>query len=90
MTPPPTYAGAKLVRLLDAAGYAERIEPTIARKTKRDYEQAVGLIAEVGALLPRIGRDDKLPKLIGEIRATHTRKRNLIALLDRMRLEPAA
>ena len=70
--------------------YGERIEPTIARKTRRDYEQAVGLIAEVGALLRRLGREDELPKLVGEIRATHARKRNLIALLDRMRLEPAA
>lgn len=75
----------------DALGiYRERIEPTIARKTKRDYEEAIGLIEEVGALLRRLGREDELPRLVGEIRAAHARKRNLMALLDRARFEPAA
>jgi uncharacterized Zn finger protein len=69
--------------------YRERIEPTIARKTKRDYADAVGLIEEVGGLLRRLGRERELPALVGEIRAAHARKRNLIALLDRIRLDAA-
>jgi uncharacterized Zn finger protein len=70
--------------------YRERIEPTIAGKTKRHYEEAVRLIEEVGALMGRLGREEELPRLVAEIRAAHARKRNLIALLDRMRLEPSA
>lgn len=70
--------------------YRERIEPTIARKTRRDYEDAVGLIEEVGDLLRRLGRGDELPALVAEIRAAHARKRNLVALLDRIRLGAAA
>lgn len=70
--------------------YRERIEPTIARKTKPDYEEAVGFIEEVGALLRRLGREDELPPLVAEIRAAHARKRNLIALLDRIRLDAAS
>ena len=67
--------------------YHDRIEPTIARKTKADYEDAVGLIEEVGGLLWRLGREHELSALVGEIRATHARKRNLVALLDRIRLD---
>jgi uncharacterized Zn finger protein len=69
--------------------YRERIEPTIARKTKRDYADAVGLIEEVGELLQRLGRECELPALVGQIRAAHARKRNLVALLDRIRLDAA-
>jgi uncharacterized Zn finger protein len=69
--------------------YRERIEPTIARKTKRDYADAVGLIEEVGGLLRRLGRERELPALVDEIRAAHARKRNLVALLDRIRLDTA-
>jgi uncharacterized Zn finger protein len=69
--------------------YRERIEPTIARKTKRDYADAVGLIEEVGGLLRRLGRERELAALVGEIRAAHARKRNLVALLDRIRLDAA-
>jgi uncharacterized Zn finger protein len=69
--------------------YRERIEPTIARKTKRDYADAVGLIEEVGGLLQRLGRERELPALVDEVRAAHARKRNLVALLDRIRLDAA-
>jgi uncharacterized Zn finger protein len=69
--------------------YRERIEPTIARKTKRDYAEAVGLIEEVGGLLRRLGRGDELPALVGEIRTAHARKRNPVALLARIQLDPA-
>ncbi len=75
----------------DALGvYRARIEPAIARRSKADYEEAVGFIEEVGALLRRLGREDELPALVAEIRAAHARKRNLIALLDRLELEGAA
>ena len=70
--------------------YRERIEPTIARKTRRDYEEAVALIERVGELLRRVGRDEELPALVAEIRATRARKRNLIALLDGPRLKAAS
>jgi uncharacterized Zn finger protein len=69
--------------------YRERIEPTIARKTKRDYEDALGLIEQVGELLRRLGREHELSALVAEIRAAHARKRNLIALLDCSGLDAA-
>jgi uncharacterized Zn finger protein len=64
--------------------YRARIEPTIARKTKADYEEAVGLIAEVSRLLRRLDRGEEVPELVAEIRTSHARKRNLIALLDEL------
>ena len=70
--------------------YRERIESTIARKTNRDYEEAVALIERVGELLRRVGRGEELPALVAEIQATHARKRNLISLLDGLRPEAAA
>lgn len=69
--------------------YRERIEPTIAGRTKRHYEEAVALIEEVGALMRQLGRGEELPTLVAEVRAAHARKRNLIALLDRVRLKPS-
>jgi uncharacterized Zn finger protein len=70
--------------------YRGRIEPTIGGKSKRHYEEAVGLIEEVGALLRRLGREEELPRLVAEVRAAHARKRNLVALLDSLRLEEVA
>jgi hypothetical protein len=67
--------------------YRERIEPTIAGMTKRDYRDAVALIERVGEQLRRLGREQELVTLVAEIRAMHARKRNLIALLDEIRPE---
>lgn len=62
--------------------YRERIEPTIQGKRKSDYREAVALIGKVGELLARLGREAELPDLVGEIRATHRRKRSFMKLLD--------
>lgn len=62
--------------------YLERIEPTIDRKTKADYAEAVELIERAGAIFRRLDREPEFAELVAEIRSTHARKRNLIALLD--------
>ncbi len=67
----------------DALGvYLARIEPTVDRKSKADYADAVALIERAGVILRRLGRASEHAELVAEIRANHARKRNLIALLE--------
>jgi uncharacterized Zn finger protein len=61
--------------------YKEWIEPTIERKNKASYADAVALIERAGAALERLGRAGELHELIDGVRARHRRKRNLIALM---------
>lgn len=61
--------------------YRGRIEPTIDRKTKADYRDAVRLIVQTGELLTAAGRGDEFPVLLEGIRETHRRKRSFIELL---------
>lgn len=58
------------------------VGPTIERKTKRDYRDAVGLIGRVGELLEQLDRAGELPDYVDGIRAEHRRKRSLLALLN--------
>lgn len=62
--------------------YREQVEPTIDRKTKADYREATGLLVRIRELMTRTGRADEFPPYLGEVRAAHKRKRNLMKLLD--------
>lgn len=74
------------------AVYGRWIEPTIERKRKADYAEAVALIGRIAALLTDLDRGDEIDALVGGVRTRHARKRNLIAMLDQAGLpahEPA-
>lgn len=62
--------------------YREQVEPTIDRRTKADYREATGLLVRIRELMTRTGRADEFPPYLGELRASHKRKRNLMKLLD--------
>lgn len=62
--------------------YKQWIGPTIERKDKASYADAVALIERAGAALERLGRARELDELVDGVRAQHGRKRNLIALMD--------
>lgn len=66
--------------------YRPRVEPEIARTSKAGYEAAVRFLEEIGRLLRRLGRPEEFRALVAEIRETHARKRNLMALLDALEL----
>ncbi len=70
--------------------YRARIEPAIARKDRRAYEEAVEMIEQVGVLLERLGREEELQTLVAEIREAHARKRNLMSLLDGLGADAAS
>jgi uncharacterized Zn finger protein len=69
------------------AVYRDQVEPTIDRKTKADYRDAVALLEKVRELMRRLGREDEFGAYVAEVRARHARKRALLKLLDG--LEPA-
>ncbi len=49
----------------------------------RVYEEAIGVLEKIRAILVRSGQDAKFRPLLTEIRATHRRKRKLMKMLDR-------
>jgi uncharacterized Zn finger protein len=59
----------------------EQVGPTIERKTKADYRDAIDLLAKTRDLMVRTGDADEFPAYLAEIREAHKRKRNLIKLL---------
>jgi uncharacterized Zn finger protein len=65
-----------------ATVYKQWIEPTIERKDKASYADAIALIERAGSALDRLGRAGELDELVDDVRARHRRKRNLIALMD--------
>ncbi|MGH8908235.1 MAG: hypothetical protein ACRD0K_17430 [Egibacteraceae bacterium] len=69
---------------LDAAAvYRDRLEPTIALTNNQAYEDAVRLLGRLRDCLAAAGRPGEFAQVVAEIRATHKRKRNLMALLQR-------
>jgi uncharacterized Zn finger protein len=49
---------------------------------QRVYEEAVGTLDKIRAILARSGQDAAFQALVGELRVTQRRKRNLIKMLD--------
>ncbi len=64
--------------------YRRQVEPIINHKNKDAYREAVAMIKKVGELMRRVGRSRDFPAYVASIRDGHRRKRNLIALLDRV------
>jgi uncharacterized Zn finger protein len=62
--------------------YRRRIEPLIEPVTNGNYDEPIRLIAKVGELLKRLGREQEFRDYVQHIRTTYKRKRNLMKLLD--------
>lgn len=65
--------------------YQARIEPIIGRTNNNAYREAIGLIRKVRQLMKRLGRDSEFREYILSLRAKYNRKRNFIAMLNRLR-----
>ena len=65
--------------------YQARIEPIIGRTNNNAYREAIGLIRKVCQLMKRLGRDSEFREYILSLRTKYNRKRNFIAMLNRLR-----
>ncbi len=63
--------------------YQAAVERTVMLKSNAAYEQALHLVAKVGRLMTRLGRDADFTAYLGSVRAAHKPKRNFMKLLDR-------
>ncbi len=62
--------------------YRRLIDPTVEQKHQEAYKEAVSLLKKVRELLGRLDRGGEFGPYLAEVRATHRRKRNFVALLD--------
>jgi len=62
--------------------YRSRIEAAIEQKNKKSYREARDLLVRVRDLMRRLDREPEFAAYLDSIRATHRRKRNLMALLE--------
>jgi uncharacterized Zn finger protein len=67
----------------DAVGiYKAHVARLLQNTGQRIYEEAVGTIEKIRAILARSEQDAAFQAFVGEIRATQKRKRNLMKMLD--------
>jgi uncharacterized Zn finger protein len=67
----------------DAVGiYKTHVTRLLRNTGQRVYEEAVGTLDKIRAILARSGQDAAFQALVGELRVTQRRKRNLIKMLD--------
>lgn len=65
--------------------YKAHIEPIIQRMGNEAYREATDLIRKIRTLMKRLGQGDKFADYLASIRATHKRKRNFMAMLERIK-----
>ncbi len=63
--------------------YRHHVAALLRNTGDRVYEEAIGVLEKIMAILVQSGQDTKFQPLLTEIRATHRRKRNLMKMLDR-------
>lgn len=62
--------------------YQRLIEPTLNRKNKQAYREAIGLLRQIRDLMFRVGKEPEFERYLAQVRSGHKAKRNFIALLD--------
>lgn len=62
--------------------YQRLIEPTLNRKNKQAYREAIGLLRQIRDLMFRVGKEPEFEQYLAQVRSGHKAKRNFIALLD--------
>lgn len=65
--------------------YQRLIEPTLNRKTKQAYREAIGLLRQIRDLMFRVGKEPEFERYLAAVRSAHKAKRNFVALLDHAR-----
>jgi uncharacterized Zn finger protein len=63
--------------------YKAHVASLLRNTGDRVYEEAVGFIGKIGALLAGSGQEASFEPFLDEIRTTHKRKRNLMKMFDR-------
>jgi len=75
----------------DALGvYQQQVDSVINLGSGDAYRDAVALIRKIGELMRRVGRAGDFAGYVATLRATHRRKRNFVALLDRVKTDARA
>lgn len=70
----------------DALGiYQRQIAPTLDRTNNDAYEEAIGLLRQVHAIMVRLDRLEDFRRYVDSVRVEYKRKRNFIKLLDAAR-----
>lgn len=67
------------------AVYMRFVEPAIAQRNNRAYEQAVALLRRIAVLMDRTAQGTAFLQYVAGVRAAHKPKRNLMKLLDKER-----
>ena len=62
--------------------YQRQIEPTLNRKNKQAYREAIGLLRQIRDLMFRVGDEAEFERYLAAVRSGHKAKLNFIALLD--------
>ena len=79
-------AGLETPRPADALDiYLQRVVPKISETNGQAYAEAVKLLKKAQELSRRLGREHEFSSFVAALRTDHKRKRNFIALLDKMR-----
>lgn len=67
-----------------AAVYQSLVEPTVNQKHNEAYREAAEMLGKIKRLLKRMGREEEWMIYYQTLRAAHLRKRNFIALLEKL------
>jgi uncharacterized Zn finger protein len=64
--------------------YRKQIDPLVSQTNNDAYREAAGLIRTIRQLMIRLDQKDQFTAYLNEVRTTHKRKRNFMAMLDRL------
>ncbi len=64
--------------------YMSLVEPQVRRMNSDAYRDAAALVKKIGILFKRLGRAEEWNRYLSTIRANHKRKRNFMALLEKL------
>jgi uncharacterized Zn finger protein len=64
--------------------YQRQIEPIVSQTNKQAYREATDLMLKIQQLMHRLDAVDRFAEYLAEVRATHKRKRNFMAMLDQI------
>lgn len=67
--------------------YKEQVGPIVRQTNNNAYREAVGLIKKIQKLMKKLGWNKQFQEYISCIRTEYKRKRNLIAMIDRLKIK---
>ena len=69
------------------AVYQGQVDAIVNRTNKNAYREAVGLIKKIRKLMKNLGQGKELQEYISSVRTKYKRKRNFMAMLDRLKIK---